>query len=100
MSDGVTPEMAETDLGNGTKVKHPKGTVPVRMTSEEKALLSGLVAARNAIDREIEGATQKHICSRLGVHITRVSHVHTDIGIIILASDAPMPAVPEEAARA
>lgn len=83
------PEMAETDLGDGAKVKHRKGTHPVRMTPEEKACLTGLVAARNAVVREIDGFVRERVCARLGIHMSRIVNADTDAGIVLLASDAP-----------
>lgn len=67
-------------------------TVP--LTPEERAILTGLVAARNAVMREIEGY-MVNVASRLGLARNRLADANINTGMITLASDAPQPAVPE-----
>lgn len=84
-------------MSEETAPKPEPKTVP--LTPQERAVLSGLVAARNAVMREIEGY-MVHVASRLGLARNRVADANVDTGMITLASDAPAPAVPEEAAKA
>lgn len=65
----------------------------------ERATLTGLIASREAVGREIEGYVVL-VASRLGLARNRIAEISISTGLITLASDAPAPAVPEEAAKA
>lgn len=84
-------------VSDETAPKPEPKTVP--LTPVERDILTGMVAMRNAGLQQIEGYMVQ-IASRLGLARNRVADANVDTGMITLASDAPTPAVPEEAAKA
>lgn len=70
------------------------------VTPVEQAALSALCACRNACMEKIEWYKGNVVGARLGIHPNRIANINTDTGLITLASDAPAPVAPEEAAKA
>ena len=72
-------------------VEAPPKPKTVPLLPEEQAVLTGLIAGRNAVMEQIEGYMVR-VASRLGLARNRVLDANINTGLITLASDAPIPA--------
>ena len=70
-----------------TEEEKKPDTVP--LTPEERATLTGLIAARQGVNDQIEGYMSTRIAARLGVHRNRIVNCDIGTGLITMASDAP-----------
>lgn len=85
-SMGLQKEAALRILKGEANPVEPK-TVP--LTPEEKAVLTGMVVAREAVIANIDLYLKDVIGSRLGLARNRIANADISTGLVTLASDAP-----------
>lgn len=84
-----TADFIETDLGPLGKVKHRRDRQVAPLSDEERSVLTGFVAARDAVIGQMEGYLTNVVCARLGTHRNRLVNADIGTGVITLTAEKP-----------